>query len=137
MIFEIWCKFARISHNYVPYVCIYLKKLFEVCAYIWHAHICSFFNEFRQIFPKPTLTSTLYIFCLVSSYQLWLLIVLLLRSNWKILTVEMIRKFLFWKIGRGSEKNALKSQLVCLKSTKSIIWGNFCSQNVRNKKIFI
>ena len=27
---KIWSKFAKTSHNYVPYVCIYLKKLFWV-----------------------------------------------------------------------------------------------------------
>ena len=91
-----------------------LKKVFwGICTHM--AHVMAGICEFRPKFPKSTLTSTLYMLCLMCADQLWSLIVSLLRSNWKFLTVEIIRKLFFAKIeGEGRKKRGSKNRFLCL-----------------------
>ena len=79
------------------------KSFWVVCTHMAHSY--GWYLRIWRNFPKSTLTSTLCMLCLMCAYQFWLLIVSLLRSNWKILTVEIIRKLFFWKIEwEGSKK---------------------------------
>ena len=97
--------------TFSSYIIFVLKKFFWVVR-THMAHIYSWYLQIWRKFPKLTLTSPVCMLCLVCAYQFWLLIVSLLRSNWKIWTVEIIRKLFFLENrGGGAEKKGVKKSI--------------------------